>query len=569
MIRKVAVIGGGPAGLTTVYNTLKANKDNELPFECVGFEARSHLGGVWSDTPGANLDSYPGTFEQLSLLKDERMATDPRTLFYEGSPLTGSSYNEINLKGLVGTSNLKPLKLERRKGLIRDGIFFTDKTGLYDHFMSNVPEDLMRLEDDTRQFKELKGPKKSQIAPLVDLETIKLHMNNFILENDLESHYRLNTSVEYVNKSGSDKWVLVAKRSSPHKDYDEWYVEFFDAIAVANGHFQVPYVPYYMGSPSRDGNTYIHQFNKSFPKRLIHVRDIDRWYREELPKYENDGKSRRIVIVGKSFSCMDLLKRIIHLQKSGILEIVISSDIPPVPEMRANPFFWFDEWLVKTNRVVVRPEITSFKSESNIPTLTFADGSQIKGVDHVIFATGYVYSYPFMSQELMDNCKIFVTPDPRNVDYKPSNISRVTGLYLHTFSVAEPTLTFPGVSSNANFQSFHISAKAIVGVFSRFNELFKKLSPTDYPYYDSIWHQILPSINDQLEWSRKRLSETGNNGSFHFYYPLDLLKEGWERPCERLFPARQDAKHLFPSDAPSLSRSGIDKLRDIFLQTMA
>ncbi|CCE92058.1 uncharacterized protein TDEL_0D04740 [Torulaspora delbrueckii] len=568
MIRKVAVIGGGPAGLTTVYNSIKVNKDSENSFICVGFEARSKLGGVWSDTPGANLDTFPSTFDQLRFLQDERIAGDPRALFYEGSPLIGANYRQINLGSLTGSSPSKTIKVAKKARLARDGIFFTDKTGLYDNFMSNVPEDLMRYEDDTRDYKKDIAPRNSAISPLVDLPTITTHLKNFILENKLEEHYRLNTSIEYVDKMGPDKWIVVAKKSDPNKDHDDWYLESFDAVVVANGHFQIPYVPYYMSSPGREGNSGIHQFNQKFPGKLVHVRDIDLWYRRELPNYEGKSHHRRIVLVGKSFSCMDVLKRIIHLQKSGSLEIFISTDIPPMPENKANPFYWFDEWLVKTNRVTLKPEILSFTSESNKPTLTFTDGTQIKVVDHVIFATGYLYSYPFMSQVLMEQRKIFVTPDPRNVDHRPSNISRVTGLYLHTFSIAEPTLAFPGVSSNANFQSFHISAKAIVGAFSSFNQLFKKCEPTDYPYYDSIWHQILPSINDQLEWSRKRLAETGNNGSYHFYYPLPLLKEGWERPCEELFPQGQDSKHLFPSDAPKLSKDGITRLKDIFLEVM-
>ena len=100
MIRKVAVIGGGPAGLTTVYNSIKVNKDSENSFICVGFEARSKLGGVWSDTPGANLDTFPSTFDQLRFLQDERIAGDPRALFYEGSPLIGANYREMNPRQL-------------------------------------------------------------------------------------------------------------------------------------------------------------------------------------------------------------------------------------------------------------------------------------------------------------------------------------------------------------------------------------------------------------------------------------------------------------------------------------
>ncbi|QLQ80309.1 hypothetical protein HG537_0D03100 [Torulaspora globosa] len=570
MIRKVAVIGGGPAGLTTVYNFVKVNNDSELPVECVGFEAKCTLGGVWSDTPGSNLDRHPMIFEKLGSLRDERLAADPRALFYEGTPLAGIDGQKIDLSGLAGSSCSRPVKLARNSELIRDGIYFSEKTGLYDDFMSNVPEDLMRYEDDINDYDQDVCERNSKIAPLTDLPTIKYHLNNFISTNDLEGYYRMNTSVEYVDRTSDSKWMVVAKRSVPENDYDEWYIEYFDAVVVANGHFQIPYIPFYMSKPEGKGTdeTAIHHFNQKYPGTLIHVKDIDIWYRKVLPGLEKTSQYRRIVIVGKSFSCMDVLKRIIHLKKSINLEICISTDMPPMPENTANPFYWFDEWLAETQKVMVKPQITEFVSQSAVPSLRFADGSEIDGVDYVIFATGYLYGFPFLSSRLLNECRISITPDPRNADDQPSNISRVSGLYLHTFSIAEPTLTFPGVSSNANFQSFHISAKAIVGAYHRFNTLFHQRKPTDAPYYDSIWRQILPSLQDQLAWSKERLAKTGNTGAYHFYYPLPLLIEGWEKPCEAIFPFGQDAKNFFPPNAPQLSADGIAKLRDIFLEVM-
>lgn len=569
MIKKVAVIGGGPAGLVTVYNSLKAGEKSDLTIECIGFEAKSKLGGVWSDTPGESLNEYPTTFQRLSSLKDEKLASNARALFYDRSPLISSDGLTVNLKGLSGTSKSRPLKLSRQQNLARDGLFFTTKTGLYDHFFGNVPDELMRFEDVAAADPKFEA-QNSFLSPLIDLERIKEHFERFISKNNLSEHFRMNTSIEYVDKFGPDKWIVVAKRSVPESDVDEWYLEKFDAVVICTGHFSMPYIPFYMSQPNNraKGDAAIHQYNQKFPGNLVHVRDIDVWNHEGLPKYRDSAKYRRILIVGKSFSCMDVLKRIISLQETIGLEIIISTDTPPAPENTANPFYWFDVWLSETKKISLKPQISKFISETSVPSIQFVDGSEIQGVDNVIFATGYIYSFPFISDRLLESCKIFVTADPRNLDGAPSYVSRVTGLYLHTFSIADPTLTFCGISSNANFQSFHISAKAIVGAFTKFNKLFHEQRPDDYPYYDSIWSQILPPINLQLEWSKRRLLQTGNNGSFHFYYPLPTLIQDWLKPCQKLFPEGDNCVDLFPSNSQELSKDGIAKLRDIFLEAM-
>lgn len=569
MIRKVAVIGGGPAGIVTVYNSIKANEKSDFPIECIGFEAKGKLGGVWSDTPGESFEDYPTTFQRLASLNDEKFATSDRDLFYSKSPLVAPNGHTINLKGLSDTSHSRPLKLARESDLPRDGLFFTTKTGLYDNFFGNVPDELMRFED-TSVHDPQYDAQNSSLSPLIDLARIQQHLHRFINQNKLKNSFRLYTSVEYVDKLGADSWIIVAKRSLPENNHDEWYLERFDAVVICTGHFQMPYVPFYMSRPNEKSTsgTGIHQYNCKFPGNLVHVRDIDSWNHRTLPHFKEKAKYKRILIVGKSFSCMDVLKKIINLRDSVGLEIVISTDIPPSPENKQNPFYWFDVWLSQTDKVILKPQISKFMSDTPSPTVQFVDGTELQGIDNIIFATGYLFSFPFLSSALLDNCKVLITPDPRNLDGMPSNTSRITGLYLHTFSIAEPTLAFCGVSSNANFQSFHISAKAIIGAFTKFNKLSYEQKPQDYPYYDSIWRQILPPIDKQLEWSRNRLSQTGNNGSFHFYYPLPSLLKDWLQPCSLLFPEGDNAAKLFPTDSQQLSIKGIEKLRDIFLEVM-
>ncbi|CAR26245.1 hypothetical protein ZYGR_0H00530 [Zygosaccharomyces rouxii] len=557
MIKKVAVIGGGPAGLCSVYQALKSQSE-DYGFECVGFEGKSKLGGVWSDTPGESLES-PTVVGQLAKLQDPTIAHDPRNIFYDNSPLVNPADGSIQLKTLSGTGNKKPLKISRRQSL-RDGICFADKTGIYDDFVSNTPKEMMSFENSSI------GQSNPDIYPLVDLPSIKKAFHEFIDKNQLQSHYRMNTSVEYLDKFGPTKYVIVAKKSDPATDYDEWYLESFDAVIIANGHFLTPYIPYYMSQP-KDGELAaktIHDFNKKFSGALVHLRDIDGWYHNVLPQLPEKSQHRRLVIVGKSFSCMDVLKRIQHLQDSGDYEIIISTNQKPEPDERS-PFKWFDEWLLQTDRVTIKPQIQEFDLSTNDPQIKFVDGSHYK-VDYVLFATGYLYSFPFISPQLLESCRITTTPDPRNEDHQPSNVSRVTGLYLHTFSIAEPTLTFCGISSNANFQSFDISAKAIVGAFTKFNKQFQLQNPVDFPHFDSVWSQVLPPIREQLMWTQERYLKTGNSGAFHYYFPLELLFQEWLEPSKRIFPDGEQVQ--FPSSWREQRKDGFERLQKLFQNAM-
>lgn len=562
LIKKVAVIGGGPAGLVAVQDSLK---QKEYGWEVIGFEAKDKLGGVWSDEPGSRLDS-PDVFSCLRKLpEDVPEGVSAEAIFNYGSPLVKDGQVR-DIKALLGTSCESPLKLAK-SSTVRDGIIFSNKTGIYDGFFSNVPGELMVLESEKSEAGKSKSP---EIAPLVNLDQIHQNVNEFVKKYDLERSFRTSTSVEYLDKLSPDKWFVIAKRSLPGSAHDEWYLETFDAVIIANGHFSVPYVPFYMSKPSEEDSG-IHRFNRKFPEIMTHVRDLDIWYHRTLPHIIS-GKSagkRKVVIVGKSFSCMDVLKRLVPLkEKLDDLEIIVSTHAPPMPENIANPFYWFDQWLSKTTKVTLKGPIKSFLSDSK-PAISFTDNTQIEEVSAIIFATGYLYSFPFMSEKLSESYRIFVTEDSRNYDHSPSHISRVTGLYLHTLSIADPTLGFVGISSNANFQSFSISSELLMGVWTSFNKLFIKDSPKDGPIYNSIWSQVLPSVKDQLEWTQNRFKKTGNLASYHFYYPLPSLKDEWLNFCKPLFTEEDNKQELFPPDAPKLSQEGIDVLHRKFLAAMS
>ncbi|SCU80507.1 LADA_0B07888g1_1 [Lachancea dasiensis] len=560
VIRKVAIIGGGPAGLIAA-NDLTRQRDQN--WEIVGFEARQSLGGVWSDNPGTHMEAEQ-VFPQLGSLDNLEGPLTPSQIFQYDSPLVVNG-RIANLRPLLTTSEKKPMQLTRRSRL-RDGVIMSKKSGLYDDFMTNAPGQLMKLNQKSN-LKEKKMAPQTSMAPLVDLAQVKEQFQQFEKHSQSAGCFRLNTCVEYLDKLSPSKWIIVAKRSLPGAEHEEWYSETFDAVVVANGHFMCPYVPFYMTA----GDSNVHEFNKNFPNTLVHVRDLDHWYRKSLPALKQDLEKakRKVVIVGKSFSAMDVLKRLVPLHNANSnLEIIISTNTPPFPENSANPFCWFDKWLTETNKVTLKGRIAKFGQRGEKPILQFKDGSVVEDVSAVIFATGYLYTFPFISRSLLESYRILVSPNPNDPSGSSSNASRVSGLYLHTFSIADPTLAFVGISSNANFQSFSISSQAIAGVWSKFNRLFDQLQPQDSPIYDSIWSQVLPCVQEQLSWAKERLSQTGNNGAYHFYYPLQLLESHWLRYCKPLFPTEDKEGGLFPANSAELSQKGLRRLQELFYQAV-
>lgn len=67
-----------------------------------------------------------------------------------------------------------------------------------------------------------------------------------------------NTTVENVGKIG-DQWKVTLRKSGASSDY--WWVEYFDAVVVASGHYWVPYIPAIEG---------LEAFEKLRPGSVLH-----------------------------------------------------------------------------------------------------------------------------------------------------------------------------------------------------------------------------------------------------------------------------------------------------------
>ena len=136
------------------------------------------------------------------------------------------------------------------------------------------------------------------------------------------------------------------------------------------------------------------------------------------------------------------------------------------------------------------PEIVEFLLSSSPKTaVRFRNGQIETNLDAVIFCTGYLYSYPFLSA------------------LRPPVIGtgeRVQHLYQHVFSIDHPSLAFVGLPKPIiPFPTCEGQAATIARVWS--NRL------------------QLPSASAMREWEKAVLAEQGGGKRFHdLSFPKDL-----------------------------------------------
>lgn len=134
------------------------------------------------------------------------------------------------------------------------------------------------------------------------------------------------------------------------------------------------------------------------------------------------------------------------------------------------------------------PEIVEF-IVGDSPTVRFSNGRVERDIDHIIFCTGYLYSFPFLSR---------LEGPPIVTDGK-----RPCNLFQHIFYHPRPTLAFVGLPQRVvPFPVSEAQAALIARVFSRRLEL--------------------PSQKEMEEWENDWIANHGSGKSFNsLAFPLD------------------------------------------------
>lgn len=330
VVSRVAVIGGGPAGLAAAKALMKepANLSVDL------FERRDQLGGLW---------------------------------YYNGDKSTI----------LPSVPSIDP---NGREILLENGYKNRFSSSMYNHLETNLIDRMMEYKD---------VPFEPQTLAFVSRSEIHDYLLKYSRTIPQGVNYRLSTNVLEVIKK-DNVWRIQSESVEGQPNAEELY----DAVVVANGHTELPFVPDTPG---------LSEWNTQAPGSITHAK----YYKDD-----SEFKNKTVLIVGNYASGVDLATQVgtsaDHVYVSVKDEsLLIEVDQPNVEYLKL---------------------VTGYDFNDNRSAYT-VDGKKVSAIDKIIFCTGYLYTFPFLERYL---------PGVTDGTWVPN-------IYKQIFNVDDPTLAFVGL----------------------------------------------------------------------------------------------------------------------------
>ncbi|KAK4454902.1 hypothetical protein QBC34DRAFT_288691 [Podospora aff. communis PSN243] len=488
-IKRVAVIGAGPAGAITVDALAQ-----EKTFDVIRvFERREGPGGCWiGDTkPPPTISTLPA----LATRTADAPVPIPKSLPAQTPKLHQPRFTESSVYPYLETN--------------------VDDTAMQ---FSQEPIPAERSEWSV----SVHGPN----TPFRHWTVMKRYVSDLFERHRYQNLVSFNTTVELVEKVGSE-WKVTLRKEDEESDY--WWVEWFDAVVVASGHFWVPYIPAIKG---------LEAFEKARPGSVLHSKHF---------RGRDLFRGKRVVVVGASVSAADIA---VDLASSKTASLPVHAI---VKGRNANVYFG--------DLAFQHPNIQTHPSISHIAgrTIHLVDGNSIPDVDRIIFATGYSWTLPFLPQV-------------------PVRSNRVPGLYQHVVWHQDPTLLFVGaVGAGLTFKIFEwqavLAARILAGravlppveEMKRWEEERVKTHGVGAKF--TLVH---PDFEDYFETLRQLAGE-GERG---FGRKLPKFRREWARAFMEGHELRKDMWRRLNDASEGVSGVGSDKSvevvkADAFAKSMA
>ena len=314
-------------------------------------------------------------------------------------------------------------------------------TPMYDELETNIPKSIMG-------YSEFFFSEQNQLFP--ERQTVMDYLEEYA--SDVISFVHFEKQVKDVKlvetENQNDSWLLEYQDIRSKENFESLY----DAIVVCNGHYTVPYIPDIPG---------IKEWNEFYSASISH----SKFYRNPTP-YAN----KKVLVVGSNASGSDISNHICTVSKHPLLVSKRSKVIS---------YFHMEETAQKTEV----PEIAEFLPPSLDRTraVRFIDGRIEDDIDSILFCTGYLYSYPFISA------------------LQPPLITdgfRVRNTFQHIFNFYHPSLAFLGLPMKVLPLPLCEAQAAVVA---------------------RVWsgRLQLPAPHEMEAWETQRVQERGDGKEFH------------------------------------------------------
>ncbi|KAJ1802032.1 monooxygenase [Coemansia sp. RSA 2599] len=354
-------------------------------------------------------------------------------------------------------------------------------TPLYDELHTNLPKDVM-------QFPGFPFPPDTPEFP--DRKQVQDYVRSYADTHGLRKVIKLNTqvlSISYVN----NQWQCVS-RDLVHKRTN---TEYFDAMLVCTGRVSHPYIPDIPG---------LQELKQNRPEGMISAKEFRK-------ASEYSGKT--VMVVGGAFSAYDIARQLSYT----VGQLHVSLPHRDDDDNKESPSFdGFDQ----NNLPAIHPVI----KKVDLQTVYFADGSQMPMPDTIIFATGYLYSYPFIDNtnpltlvcsqvDPLQNLRCFT--DGHNINDLYEYLVYIYNPSLAVFGVPFNVAPFPLYEHQAHFLAHLYKGEVKLPGFDEMKTMWEdlvkqrpgkllfKMGLEQIPYRNSLMDIVEKYVRDTCPTSKR------------------------------------------------------------------
>lgn len=514
-IKSVAVIGAGISGVSSAAHLLRHG------FEVVVFERSSVTGGVWHFDP--------------------RPDRDPEY------PSTESPEGKHTPNGIVNSKDGLQIQDEDDIALLH-----APPGPCYEGLMNNVPTTMMKTT-------LLQWPEGT--PDHVTHHEIETYVQRLSRETGAHDVTLFDTRVEEaVKNTTTGKWDVRTKTLLKNDDGKHSFQNrdwTFDAVVVAAGHYHVPLIPEVPG---------LAEWKRKYPDRVRHSKSY---------RYPHHYKDQNVLLIGAGVSSLDIAKELDGLanktyqsSRGGKFDLD-KSLLPPNSERVAG---------LKSFKLDEGKSISSGAETPGSPipgTVHLTDGRVLHDIHHVIIASGYQTTYPFLTGLESETIavedadeKIIITADKcvthnlhRDIVSTPRRYSFLSCSIVLTpsvpkFYIPDETLAFVGVPYyTSTFSMFEFQAEVVARVFAGLAKLppeeamrneyaARKAKGDKGKAFHSLIQNQVPYMEEILAWINEGVEEKGIE-------PMKGVDEEWYKGYEAF---KEKSRRLIPLDSNQIQQ---------------